>query len=239
MSDQTLRPPWNLKFSISSFFNSVFHFWCYKVWDISLHSFELSQLCILLTPCPHPVYLLGDRVGKKKNMSAMYKHCSATAKTFMCHQHAFNHKSETQHCTCCWEETPPSQPKAVQKWNLRVIMTQNHALFSTSTHQPIQAQQHKQVCKMSWCSECKASTSAHLNRCVAYHMVSKILNMFMPKQWFVCSASATINLVMFPASYQKCETLRAGTLFTVPSSYKVTEGKGTCARWCRRNRTFG
>lgn len=144
MSNQTLRPPWNLKFPISSFFNSVFHFWCHKVWDTSLHSFELSQLCILVTSCPPPVYLLGDRVGKKRT-SAMCKHCSATAKTFMCHQHAFSHKSETQHCTCCWEETAPSQPKAVQKWSTSELSW--HRIMPYSAHLPTNWSKHSNTSK--------------------------------------------------------------------------------------------
>jgi len=71
------------------------------MWNIPLSSLsQLSKLCTLITSCPLTAYLLGAE-WEKESVLAMCEHCSATAKTLLCYQHCFSHKSEVQHCTGC------------------------------------------------------------------------------------------------------------------------------------------
>ena len=76
------------------------------VWSIPLVS-----LCQLSWLCP-PSSLLTPRLfageGKaeweKEKALMLCKHCSAIAKTLMCYQQGFNHKSRRQHHAGCREE---------------------------------------------------------------------------------------------------------------------------------------
>lgn len=111
--------------------------------DTALHSlYQLSQLCVLITHCPPPVYLLGDRVRKKESTSAMCKHYSAIAK----HWCAFSTILATnlKHSTAqAAEKKPTSIPDKDRREieHLRFVMRQNDPLFLVSIHKLIQAQQ--------------------------------------------------------------------------------------------------
>ena len=65
---------------------------------------QLSWLCPLPASCPPPAYLLGGAAWEKDKALTLWAHCSAIAKTLVCHQQCFSHKSKAQYLTGCSEE---------------------------------------------------------------------------------------------------------------------------------------
>lgn len=69
------------------------------------HDAKLFEISLLWTPVSFPscnpsqppAYTLQRQSGKETKPSCLCKHCSAIAKTLVCCQHCFSHKSKTQH----------------------------------------------------------------------------------------------------------------------------------------------
>jgi len=48
--------------------------------------------------------LAGGEKWEIEKALRLWKHCSETAKTLICYQHCFNHKTKIQHLSGCYEE---------------------------------------------------------------------------------------------------------------------------------------
>ena len=68
----------------------------------------LVQVICPVASCPNPLHspnLFTGRAEWETEMALMLcKHCSAKARTLMCYQYCFGHKSKTQHHMSCCEE---------------------------------------------------------------------------------------------------------------------------------------
>ena len=81
---------------------------------------QLSRLCPLPAPCAPPSLLAGGVGGEATKSLALCKHCSAIAKTSLCYQHCFQHKSKMLPHTSYYEENylypSQNQHNCVQFW---------------------------------------------------------------------------------------------------------------------------
>lgn len=77
--------------------------WCFMGWNISLFSCgQLSWLCLSLCFL-HPS-LLAEGQSAKQNAVILTKNHLAIAKTLLCYQQHFGHKSKTWHYMGCYKE---------------------------------------------------------------------------------------------------------------------------------------
>lgn len=92
---------------------------------------HLSWLCAFPTFCAPPANLLGYRVGKEKSLMPD-KHCSAIAKTLVCYQCCFSHKSKWQQYGPAMRKinSVPTRPSKIYK----VIIITNVMITDLPTH---------------------------------------------------------------------------------------------------------